>query len=314
MRLKAHSSWKMRMSPRLNMACWTNSPVQRRCATMRALHEHDGVWTVEGDPMEGALLAFAGKMDVDARKEQAAWTRTDAIPFDAKHRFMATLNHDHEHHAFVFVKGAPERILAMCQNQRGMNGKTEAAGYGLLDMRKPRPSPRWVSACWPLPCRPVKPEHTVLEHADVEGTLTLLGMVGMIDPPRAEAIAAVRGMPRRGHSRENDHRRPCQDRRRHRQADRPAKPRHRCSPGRDLDGMDDAALRQAVLDCDIFARTSPEHKLRLVMALQSHGMTVAMTGRRRERRARAQTRRCRHRDGQERQRGRQGSRGTGAGG
>src|SRR5690606_38845193 len=55
-----------------------------------ALREKDGIWTVEGDPMEGALLAFAGKMDMDVRKEQAGWTRTDAIPFDARHRFMAT--------------------------------------------------------------------------------------------------------------------------------------------------------------------------------------------------------------------------------
>src|SRR5690606_9200386 len=87
-----------------------------------ALKEHEGVWTAEGDPMEGALLAFAGKMDMDIRGEQTKWARSDAIPFDARHRFMATLNHDHESHAFVFVKGAPERILSMCENQRGVNG------------------------------------------------------------------------------------------------------------------------------------------------------------------------------------------------
>ena len=74
------------------------------------LHEYEGVWLVEGNPMEGALLAFAGKLDINIREEQAGWTRTDAIPFDAKHRFMATLNHDHECHAFIFVKGAPEQI------------------------------------------------------------------------------------------------------------------------------------------------------------------------------------------------------------
>ena len=61
--------------------------------------------------MEGALLAFAGKMKIDIRKEREIWTRTDAIPFDSKDRFMATLNHDHAGHAFVFVKGAPEKVL-----------------------------------------------------------------------------------------------------------------------------------------------------------------------------------------------------------
>jgi len=76
-----------------------------------ALRKHEEVWMVEGDPMEGALLAFSGKMDVDVRQEQAIWTRTDAIPFDARNRFMATLNHDHEQHGWVFVKGAPEKLL-----------------------------------------------------------------------------------------------------------------------------------------------------------------------------------------------------------
>lgn len=241
-----------------------------------ALRQHDGVWHVEGDPMEGALLAFAGKMDVDARKEQAAWTRTDAIPFDSKHRFMATLNHDHERHAYVFVKGAPERILAMCANQRGTNGKTE-----------PLDTPYWNAKAENIAAigqrvlafamKSVKPEHTVLAHQEVEGTLTLLGMVGMIDPPRAEAIAAVAECHDAGIRVKmitGDHAKTATAIGKQIGLQNPDK----VVTGADLDGMDDAALRQAVLDCDIFARTSPEHKLRLVMALQSHGMTVAMTG------------------------------------
>lgn len=64
--------------------------------------------------MEGALLALAGKIGIEALTEIAGWTRTDAIPFDARHHFMATLHHDHEGRAFDFVKEGPERILAMC--------------------------------------------------------------------------------------------------------------------------------------------------------------------------------------------------------
>ncbi|MFC4346829.1 cation-transporting P-type ATPase [Kordiimonas lipolytica] len=240
------------------------------------LREHDGVWTVEGDPMEGALLAFAGKMDVDVRKTQAAWTRTDAIPFDAKHRFMATLNHDHERHAFVFVKGAPEQILAMCQDQRAMNGYTEA-----LDIAYWHGKAEAIAALGErvlaVAVRPVKSDHTVLEHGDVEGTLTLLGMTGMIDPPRAEAIAAVKechGAGIRVKMITGDHAKTAAAIGKQIGLQNPEK----VLTGRDLDGMDDAVLRQTVLACDIFARTSPEHKLRLVMALQSHGMTVAMTG------------------------------------
>lgn len=250
-----------------------------RAATLcndAALRQHDGVWAVEGDPMEGALLAFAGKMDVDTRKEQSAWTRTDAIPFDAKHRFMATLNHDHERHAFVFVKGAPERLLLMCTNQRAANGKTEpldtaywntkAEGIAALGQR--------VLA---FAVKSVKPEHTVLEHSDLEGSLTLLGMMGMIDPPRTEAIAAVaecHGAGIRVKMITGDHAKTAAAIGKQIGLQNPDK----VLTGADLDNMNDAALKSTVLDCDIFARTSPEHKLRLVMALQSHGMTVAMTG------------------------------------
>jgi magnesium-transporting ATPase (P-type) len=240
-----------------------------------ALHQKEGVWHVEGDPMEGALLAFAAKMDVDPRSQQALWTRTDAIPFDAKHRFMATLNHDHDLHAVVFVKGAPERILAMCQNQRA-TATTEPldTGYWNTNAETIAAQGQRVLA---FAVRSVAPTHTVLEHADVEGTLTLLGMVGMIDPPRPEAIAAVRechGAGIRVKMITGDH----------------AKTAAAIGKqiglqnfdtvltGADLDAMDDGTLRQAALNCDIFARTSPEHKLRLVMALQSHDLTVAMTG------------------------------------
>lgn len=241
-----------------------------------ALRQHDDVWHVEGDPMEGALLAFSGKMDLDAREEQAAWTRTDAIPFDAKHRFMATLNHDHDAQAFVFVKGAPERILSMCENQRDAKGKAEPLDTAYWNA-KAESTAALGQRVLAFAVKSVKPEHTVLEHKDVEGTLTLLGMVGMIDPPRSEAIAAVaecHGAGIRVKMITGDHAKTAAAIGKQiglQNADK-------VLTGADLDGMDDAQLRQAVMNCDIFARTSPEHKLRLVMALQSHGMTVAMTG------------------------------------
>ena len=241
-----------------------------------ALREKDGVWTVEGDPMEGALLAFAGKMDLDVRKEQAGWTRTDAIPFDARHRFMATLNHDHEGHALVLVKGAPERILSMCKNQRGVNGDVQALDTSYWNSKAEEIAAQGQRVL-AFAAMAVKPDHMVLEHQNVENTLTLLGMVGMIDPPRAEAITAVaecHGAGIRVKMITGDHAKTAGAIGRQIGLQNSDK----VLTGADLDGMDDASLRQAVLNCDIFARTSPEHKLRLVMALQSHGMTVAMTG------------------------------------
>jgi magnesium-transporting ATPase (P-type) len=241
-----------------------------------ALREKDGIWTVEGDPMEGALLAFAGKMDLDIRGEQIKWARTDAIPFDSRHRFMATLNHDHEGHALVLVKGAPERILSMCKNQRGVNGDVQAldTSYWNSKAEEIASQGQRVLAFATLT---VKPDHMVLVHSDVEGTLTLLGMVGMIDPPRAEAITAVaecHGASIRVKMITGDHAKTAAAIGKQIGLQNSDK----VLTGADLDGMDNASLGQAVLNCDIFARTSPEHKLRLVMALQSHGMTVAMTG------------------------------------
>ncbi|MTV52990.1 cation-transporting P-type ATPase [Pseudoduganella buxea] len=241
-----------------------------------ALVEKDAFWQVEGDPMEGALLAFAGKLGMDTRQESLTWARTDVIPFDARHRFMATLNHDHNGNATVFVKGAPEQILSMCRQQRGADGHLEA-----LD------ATYWTAKAEMLACmgqrllafaaKPAEPQHTVLEHGAVQDSLVLLGMVGMIDPPRAEAITAVaecHGAGIRVKMITGDH------------AMTAAAIGRQIGlqntdivlTGTDLDGMDDAALQAAAFKCDIFARTSPEHKLRLVMALQAKGMTVAMTG------------------------------------
>jgi len=125
--------------------------------------------------------------------------------------------------------------------------------------------------------KPVQSEHTVLERTDIESTLTLLGMTGMIDPPRVEAIAAVAECHTAGIRAKmitGDHAKTATAISKQIGLQNPSK----VLTGADLDGMNDASLKEAVLECDIFARTSPEHKLRLVMALQSHGMTVAMTG------------------------------------
>jgi magnesium-transporting ATPase (P-type) len=241
-----------------------------------ALSERDGTWIVAGDPMEGALLAFAGKADLDDRSDRSLWTRTDAIPFDAKHRFMATLNHDYEGNAFVFVKGAPERIIGMCKEQRSAKGGVEplASEYWHKQAEVIAGRGHRVLA---FAIRPVAPAHTVLEHADVHGTLVLLGMVGLIDPPRTEAIEAVAQCHEAGIRVKmitGDHAGTASAIARQIGLKHPDK----VLTGAQLDEIDDVTLAASVLDTDVFARTSPEHKLRLVMALQSHGMTVAMTG------------------------------------
>ncbi|WP_349261163.1 cation-transporting P-type ATPase [Povalibacter sp.] len=241
-----------------------------------ALREHEGAWTVEGDPMEGALLAFAGKVGLDDRHDRAVWTRTDAIPFDARHRFMATLNHDHEGNGFVFVKGAPERITGMCNEQRAAKGDTEPLDAAYWHDKAEIIAARGQRVL-AFAIKPVASSDTVLEHADVHGTLVLLGLAGLIDPPRAEAIEAVAQCHEAGIRVKmitGDHAGTAVAIAQQIALKNPGN----VLTGVELDRMDDVALAAAVVNTDVFARTSPEHKLRLVMALQSHGMTVAMTG------------------------------------
>ena len=241
-----------------------------------SLIEREGVWRTEGDPMEGALLSFSAKMNVEARTELASWKRTDAIPFDARHRYMATLSHDHQHHACIFVKGAPERILEMCDSQRNASGQNEA-----LDREHWQQKMLTMAAkgqrLLAFAMKPVDANYTVLEQDDLHHSLILLGIVGLIDPPRSEAIKAVAECHEAGIRVKmitGDH------------AQTAAaiakqiglKNSQNVLTGKELDGLDEQQLKAQVLECDIFARTSPEHKLRLVTAIQAHGLTVAMTG------------------------------------
>ncbi|MBF0251921.1 MAG: cation-transporting P-type ATPase [Alphaproteobacteria bacterium] len=241
-----------------------------------ALHEEEGFWMVEGDPMEGALMALAGKLGLDSRREQAAWARTDVIPFDSDHRFMATLNHDHEGNAAISVKGAPEQVIAMCSRQLTVDGTSQglaAEPWQALAEEMAGRGQRVLA----FATRSASGDQTVLEFRDVEGGLTLIALVGLIDPPRSEAIEAVRecyGAGIRVKMITGDHAGTAAAIGRQIGLGNP----DRVLTGVELEAMDDAALAAAVVETDIFARTSPEHKLRLVKALQAHGLTVAMTG------------------------------------
>lgn len=241
-----------------------------------ALHKHADIWSVEGDPMEGALLTLGEKIGLSTGETRGTWIRTDTIPFDAKHRFMATLHHDQQKHAFIFVKGAPEQVLAMSRAELTTKGTEQALNitYWHKKVEMIAAKGQRVLA---LAVRSMPPKHATLQLSDVEGFLTLLGLVGLTDPPRPEAMAAIRECHAAGvrvkmitgdHSGTAvaiGHQIGLQN-------------SNRVLTGVDMNKMDDITLATAILETDIFARTSPEHKLRLVTALQAQGMIVAMTG------------------------------------
>lgn len=241
-----------------------------------ALVQRDGLWTVEGDPMEGALLAFAGKVGLKVTGDLSGRRRVDTIPFDSRHKFMATLHDDPAGDADVFVKGAPEQILTMCTDERagpdGVEPIDRAYWTGIADDMAGR-GQRVLA----LATRRSASGQGSLEPADVEKELTLLGLVGLIDPPRPEAVEAIAECHQAGIRVKmitGDHAGTAAAIGRQIGLKNP----HRVLTGRQLDDMDDSQLTVALSDVDIFARTNPEHKLRLVMAFQSQGIIAAMTG------------------------------------
>jgi len=239
------------------------------------LHPHPiHTWHIEGDPTEGALLTLAAKTGLDIAFEREALRRTDLIPFESQHRFMATLHHDIEGHGFIFLKGAPERVLEMCQSERA-NGDDRPLhlAYWQHAMQVAAQQGLRLLA---VAMRPTVREQWDLELTDVQNGFSLLGVFGIGDPPRDEALLAVARCRSAGIAVKmitGDHlETACA-----------IGARFGLSPdnalnGAEIEQMDAAALRIAVTKADIFARASPEHKLALVKALQANGEVVAMTG------------------------------------
>ncbi len=241
-----------------------------------AVRSQDGVWRVEGDPMEGALKALAGKITRRGTNIFPGWRRLDTIPFDAAHRYMAVLHADPDGRAWMSAKGAPERLLEMCSAQLRADGQVEALDPAFWHARIEAIAALGQRVL-ALARRQAPGDQMLLNPADIEGHLVLVGLVGLVDPPRPEAIVAVAECHDAGIRVKmitGDHAGTAAAIARQIGLRNP----DRVLTGADLEKMDDAQLAAVVVETDVFARTSPEHKLRLVTALQSHGLTVAMTG------------------------------------
>lgn len=238
-----------------------------------ALEDKAGHWIVEGDPMEGALLTAAMKAGLDPASEARMFPRTDAIPFDAAHRFMATLHPGRSGESVIYLKGAPEKIIAMCTRQRDgdddqpidpdyWNARTEAmAMQGQRVLAVATKETKQAKLCF----------------SEVADGLTLLGLFGLIDPPREEAIAAVAECQSAGIRIKmitGDHGGTA----RAIAGQLGLVNQQDVLTGNAIDQLDDGSLAARAPDVDIFARTSPEHKLRLVQAFQAGGHVIAMTG------------------------------------
>ena len=241
-----------------------------------ALRESDGNWVVSGDPMEGALVSLGMKAGYDPEHLRKQYPRTDEIPFDTQHQFMATLHHGHEDGPiFAIIKGAPERVLSMCSRQLAKAGD------------EPLDADRWTAQTdifatqgqrmLALAVKLFPEGHRELSFADVSNDATFIGLIGLIDPPREEALAAIRECQSAGIDVKmitGDH--PATAEAIARELKLAHEPK--TLTGRQLDDIDDHDLKDVVQEATVFARTSPAHKLRLVTALQENQDVTAMTG------------------------------------
>ena len=254
------------------------APLLRCCVLCNDAHlkQAGESWQVDGDPMEGALVSLGMKAGLDPAHVRGEWPRLDEIPFDAQHRFMASLHAGPGGQFRLFVKGAPERLLAMCRTQLGGGGAEQPLDRAFWARRIAELADEGERVLG-FAGRKLDAAPVLLGFADLDEGLVFLGLVGFIDPPRDEAVAAIAECRSAGIAVKmitGDHAATATAiGRQLGLAERPES-----ITGAELDGIDDAALRDTALRVSVFARTSPEHKLRIVRALQADGDVVAMTG------------------------------------
>jgi magnesium-transporting ATPase (P-type) len=239
------------------------------------IREVDSEYIVDGDPMEGALVTLGLKAGHDRARLSKTLPRLDEIPFDAAHRYMATLHRSHDGVVRAYVKGAPERILDMCACQASSEGETPIdKTYWPEAVNRLARDGRRVLA---FATRSFPSEKRSISFGDVDQGLTLIGLVGLIDPPRPEAIAAIAECRTAGIAVKmitGDHAATASAIARELGLDTP----EAVMTGQDLDNLDANGFRAAIRSTSVFARTTPEHKLRLVEAMQAERGVIAMTG------------------------------------
>ena len=251
-------------------------------ASNAALLEKGGRWTIQGDPTEAALVVAARKIGQAPKKLRRRYPRVGEVPFSSERKLMSTAHSDleDEERMMVFAKGAPDLLLARCTEER--------IGEGTRPLTPARREEiaRAIDQLGSAALRTIGVAYrslrrdTVRRHSgeEVEQALVFLGVVGMIDPPRPEARASVAEAKTAGV-------RPIMI-----TGDHPVTAAAiaaelgiigkggRAITGAQLQKMSDEELRKEVRECSVYARVAPEHKLRIVHALNANGEIVAMTG------------------------------------
>jgi P-type Ca2+ transporter type 2C len=251
-------------------------------ANNAVLQEDGGRWTVHGDPTEGALIVAARKAGVEDEALDARFGRVAEVPFSSERKLMSTIHTDAERQERLraFTKGAPDVLLVRCSTElvgeetRPLTPKRRAEIVRMNDELAGQ-ALRTLAVAF----RSVPKDGLVREELDerIEHDLVFLGLIGMMDPPREEAKAAVaraKGAGIRPIMITGDHPRTAAVI----AAELGIATDGRAVTGPELQQMSDEVLNRTVRDVSVYARVNPEQKLRIVKALQRQGETVAMTG------------------------------------
>jgi len=240
------------------------------CNEAALFENEDGLWQVNGDPTEGSLVTLFHK----AHLHNEPLNRISTIPFDSEYKYMATLVEKDDHNV-IYIKGAPDKLMEMSEFEETENGCAPfVKGHWERQISAiATRGQRTIGAAYKVVDKSV----TSIDHSDIQDGIVFLGLAGIIDPPREEVIEAIQKCKGAGITVKmitGDH----VDTARTIAKELGIGDGTTALQGKDLEKMTDEEMQKAVMSCDVFARTSPEHKLRLVKALQANGIICAMTG------------------------------------
>jgi len=251
-------------------------------ANNAVVQEHDGRWSVQGDPTESALIVAARKAGLEEEALDSRFARKAEVPFSSERKLMSTIHSDAERpeHLLILTKGAPDVLLARCSHElvgEQLQPLTTDRHAEILKINEELAAEAMRTLGVAFRSLPKDTPEAKGLGGDAERDLIFLALIGMVDPPREqakEAVGRAKGAGVRPIMITGDHPKTATVI----AAELGIASDSSAVVGADLARMSDATLDQIVQEFSVYARVNPEHKLRIVKALQRGGMTVAMTG------------------------------------
>ena len=237
------------------------------------IEERENQWIPHGDPTELALIIAGRKRGLNETKLRLDWPKIDVLPFDSEKRVMATLNNNPLNGKTIFLKGAPEVVISLCRTDSNGN----SIHYQSLIYEQVANMAKQGMRVIAVAKKDVNSDRTSIEEDDIKNDFVLLGLLGMIDPPREEVFEAIKACQEAGITVKMI------------TGDHPLtasvigielglQENEKVITGSELNQINTNALKEVIDQNNIFARALPEHKLKIVEALQANDHVVAMTG------------------------------------